>query len=294
MASILQQKIKRANRQWGKAKESVLDVYNQALKDGWTPIEASKICREKLTIFSLRTIRGILPDEAKNKAMKREVEGGGGYKQIAESLPQLTSDTSVTTKQEQQAQQAQPKVMSKREIENKEGISLNDFFKGGEIETKVEIEAEDPLYVYVLKSEYEKLKEGDKYMKSLIEHAPALKEALLRDRARLLKEEKRLKASIAKKKVKKANPNKPYPGSTRPVVCTVCLKDDAMVYYQKQADGREKMYYEHPDEPGNKRCNAGYVTEGLPLPDEHNEAKSKSKSKVKKEINDMVKKALGF
>ena len=131
LASILQQKIKRANRQWGKAKESVLDVYNQALKDGWTPIEASKICREKLTKFSLRTIRA---DEAKNKAMKREVEGGGGYKQIAESLPQLTSDTSVTTKQEQQAQQAQPKVMSKREIENKEGISLNDFFKGGEIE----------------------------------------------------------------------------------------------------------------------------------------------------------------
>lgn len=93
----LEQKIDIANKQWGKAKESVLEVYSQALKDGWTKVEAAKICREKLTIFSPRTIQRILPEEAKNQTMKRV----GVYKQIADSCPQLTSDTTVTIEEQQ-------------------------------------------------------------------------------------------------------------------------------------------------------------------------------------------------
>lgn len=62
----LEQRIKVAIKKWGKAKDSVLNVYNQALEDGWTPVEAAKICRENLVIFSPRTIRGI-PDKAKNQ-----------------------------------------------------------------------------------------------------------------------------------------------------------------------------------------------------------------------------------
>jgi hypothetical protein len=99
----LEQKIKVANRQWGKAKDSILDVYRQARKDGWTPVEAAKLCREKLTIFSPRTIRGILPNEAKNQQMKREPKPVGSRKtetqlQNAESLPQNV----VTAEQKQE------------------------------------------------------------------------------------------------------------------------------------------------------------------------------------------------
>ena len=80
ISSELNAKIEVANKQWGKAKDAILDVYNHALADGWTGVEAAKICREKLTIFSPRTIRGILPDESKNQNMKRP------QIQIAESL----------------------------------------------------------------------------------------------------------------------------------------------------------------------------------------------------------------
>ena len=67
----LRQKIDSANRHWGKSKEVVLDVYHQALADGWTSIEAGDICREKLTIFSATTIKDILPDDAKHQEKKR-------------------------------------------------------------------------------------------------------------------------------------------------------------------------------------------------------------------------------
>lgn len=93
----LEQKIRTANHQWGKAKQSILDVYHQALTDGWTEVEAAKICKEKLTIFSPRTIQRILPDQAKNQTMKR----GRAYKQIADNCPQLTSDTTVTIEEKQ-------------------------------------------------------------------------------------------------------------------------------------------------------------------------------------------------
>jgi hypothetical protein len=114
----LEQKIKVANRQWGKAKDSILDVFRQALKDGWTPVEAAKICREKLTIFSPRTIRGILPDEAKNQQMKRGSqlarEKTETHPQIAESLPQAVTsednqlDINELPQELQQQEQQQP------------------------------------------------------------------------------------------------------------------------------------------------------------------------------------------
>lgn len=94
LSQELQQKIKIANRQWGKAKESVLNVYKQALSDGWTPVEAAKICRDKLVIFSPSTIRGILPDESKTQSMKRS----GAYKQIAPNSAQISG---VTTEEKQ-------------------------------------------------------------------------------------------------------------------------------------------------------------------------------------------------
>jgi hypothetical protein len=101
----LEQKIKVANKQWGKAKGSVLNVYKQALEDGWTPVEAAKICREKLVIFSLRTIRGILPDESKSQSMKRDTQVMKAQPQpeIAESLPQI-----VTTEEKQSDNNKQP------------------------------------------------------------------------------------------------------------------------------------------------------------------------------------------
>jgi hypothetical protein len=37
----LEQRIKVANKQWGRAKDSVLNVYRQALEDGWMPAEAA-------------------------------------------------------------------------------------------------------------------------------------------------------------------------------------------------------------------------------------------------------------
>jgi hypothetical protein len=108
----LERKIKVANRQWGKAKDSILDVYRQALEDGWTPVEAAKICREKLVIFSLRTIRGILPDESKSQSMKRDthVQKAQPRPQIAESLPQIVTkeDKQPDVNELQQELQQQP------------------------------------------------------------------------------------------------------------------------------------------------------------------------------------------
>jgi hypothetical protein len=94
----LEQRIKVANKRWGKAKDSVLNVYRQAREDGWTPVEAAKICRENIVIFSPRTIRCILPDEAKNQSMKRDtpVLKAQPRSLIAESLPQ------IVTKEEKQ------------------------------------------------------------------------------------------------------------------------------------------------------------------------------------------------
>jgi hypothetical protein len=71
ISAAAEKKIEVANRTWGKAKETVLDAYKQLLKDGWTPIEAGNICRERLTIFAPSTLREILPDESKHQNMKR-------------------------------------------------------------------------------------------------------------------------------------------------------------------------------------------------------------------------------
>jgi hypothetical protein len=71
ISAAAEKKIEIANRTWGKAKETVLDVYKQLLKDGWTPIEAGNICRERLTIFAPSTLREILPAESKHQNMKR-------------------------------------------------------------------------------------------------------------------------------------------------------------------------------------------------------------------------------
>jgi hypothetical protein len=122
----LEQKIKVANRQWGKAKDSILDVYRQARKDGWTPVEAAKICREKLTIFSPRTIRGILPNEAKNQQMKREPKPAGSkadtQPQNAESLPQNVVNTEEKQQEVSLQQSAYtPSAMSEQTEKREEG-----------------------------------------------------------------------------------------------------------------------------------------------------------------------------
>lgn len=160
----LEQKIDIANKQWGKAKESVLEVYNQALKDGWTEVQAAKICRERLTIFSPRTIRGILPDEAKNQTMKRV----GGYKQIAESLPQLTSDSVVTMEKKRsevgkQIQEHQD--LSNTTTEYRPSKSNKDFVSEQE-NTKEEEEEQSEIYQIDIK-EY-LLEDLPKYSKPLL------------------------------------------------------------------------------------------------------------------------------
>ena len=45
LSTGLLQKIKVANKQWGKAKDAVLDVYKHALNDGW-----SARCKKQLII----------------------------------------------------------------------------------------------------------------------------------------------------------------------------------------------------------------------------------------------------
>jgi hypothetical protein len=126
----LEQKIKVANKQWGKAKNAVLDVYKQALHDGWTSIEAAKICREKLVIFSPRTIRGILPDEAKNQNMKRVQEQVSKVQeaqpQIAESLPQNVVITEEKQPEVNLQQSDKPAVMS-NQVETAEEDDNGDY-----------------------------------------------------------------------------------------------------------------------------------------------------------------------
>lgn len=71
LSKAAEQKIDKANKVWGHAKEAVLDAYNQLLEDGWGEREAGKICMKRCTIFSATTIRTMLPSEAKNPKMIR-------------------------------------------------------------------------------------------------------------------------------------------------------------------------------------------------------------------------------
>jgi hypothetical protein len=67
ISNTLQHYIDEANTSFGKAKEYVVLAYEQALREGYTPVEAKQLLLEKITVFSDRTIYRYLPDEAKDQ-----------------------------------------------------------------------------------------------------------------------------------------------------------------------------------------------------------------------------------
>jgi hypothetical protein len=62
----LQELIDNANHNFESAKDIVMDAYNQALREGFSPREAKRILCERIRFFHNRTIRRYLPLEAKD------------------------------------------------------------------------------------------------------------------------------------------------------------------------------------------------------------------------------------
>lgn len=72
LSKAAEKKIEIANRTWGHARDTIIDVYKQLLDDGWDDQKAGKICLKRCNaFFSATTIRSILPPEAKNPNMIR-------------------------------------------------------------------------------------------------------------------------------------------------------------------------------------------------------------------------------
>jgi hypothetical protein len=95
LSKAAEQKIDKANKVWGHAKEAVIDAYNQLLEDGWSEREAGKICMKRCTIFSPTTIRTMLPSEAKNQNMVR-------HKKTPELEQQQEQPTDISVMDQQQ------------------------------------------------------------------------------------------------------------------------------------------------------------------------------------------------
>lgn len=72
ISAAAERKIKIANRARGKAKETVLDAYKQLLQDGWSPIQAGDICKERLPVYCAckSSSKAILSKAAKDFASK--------------------------------------------------------------------------------------------------------------------------------------------------------------------------------------------------------------------------------
>ena len=68
LSDNLEIKINRLNAKWNKTKEEykhdILDIYKTAISEGYSETNAAKLCREKIDIFSDRTIMRTLPASA--------------------------------------------------------------------------------------------------------------------------------------------------------------------------------------------------------------------------------------
>ena len=68
LSNNLEIKINKLNAKWNKTKEEykhdILDIYETAISEGYSQTNAAKLCREKIDIFSDRTIMRTLPESA--------------------------------------------------------------------------------------------------------------------------------------------------------------------------------------------------------------------------------------
>jgi hypothetical protein len=68
-SSVLLEKVNRINKAYGNLKNEVIEAYDQAISEGFSP-EGAKTFIFENTEFSKRTIYRYLPDEAKDKHMQ--------------------------------------------------------------------------------------------------------------------------------------------------------------------------------------------------------------------------------
>jgi hypothetical protein len=184
LSAAAEKKIEIANRTWGKAKETVLDAYKQLLNDGWSPLDAGDICRDRLTIFSPRTLREILPDEAKHRNMIRlpapskKQENGTGNEQ-----PSQSHDDRIVTTQVQEVSRGEiaakvPQFPSGLTAEEKQMLLANPGLKQALDSLPVnpnpstrqrsnkqqqQIEEEEPQEIYQIPPEQYSIQDLDKY-----------------------------------------------------------------------------------------------------------------------------------
>lgn len=185
LSAAAEKKIEIANRTWGKAKETVLDAYKQLLKDGWTPMEAGDICRERLTIFAPSTLREILPDESKHQSMKRLPSPSKEKERVEEQRSDLDDDdfqlASTQLDQECSQEQIAPKVAQfppGLSSEVKQTLLSNPKLKqhleslpanpnqpmGGHInKQQQQIEQEEPHEIYQIQPEHYLIQDLPKY-----------------------------------------------------------------------------------------------------------------------------------
>jgi hypothetical protein len=178
LSASAEKKIEIANRIWGKAKETVLDAYKQLLKDGWSPLDAGDICRERLTIFAPSTLREILPDESKHQSMKRlpspptkkeaeedqesQVEAAtqmqeDSQEQIAPKVAQFPPGLSAESKQ---MLQANPEL---KQALDSLPINPNPPSRGHSNKQLQQIEEEEPQEIYQIPPEQYSIQDLAKY-----------------------------------------------------------------------------------------------------------------------------------
>jgi uncharacterized protein (UPF0335 family) len=77
LSQQLETKIEKVNQKYAKTKDEIkaeiIDIYNSAIAEGFTPMQARRICEERIDIFSDRTIRRWLPTEATRSYSPRAI-----------------------------------------------------------------------------------------------------------------------------------------------------------------------------------------------------------------------------
>lgn len=211
ISSTLAQKIQEANTQFNSAKTLILEAYEIALDDGFTPQEAAKLLYERITIFHEKTIRKWLPSDAKNQNKIRDQFANRGS-QKSQETPKNT--VNLTTKHE---------VM---DIENQEDDPIYTEFKK---DMDKLIEESNPTQTttervlqktgYVIPEDFEEKYREAKIMRERAEGESHRREELLN---KAHEENKTLRDEISRLKIKIDEITKTSPLDLPPQAPTVC------------------------------------------------------------------------
>lgn len=100
LSDNLETKINKLNAKWNKTKEEykrdILDIYETAISERYTPTDAAKLCREKIEIFSDKTIMRALPDAA-TRSYKSNWTNVQSY---ASDMPKINNQTRLVVPEE--------------------------------------------------------------------------------------------------------------------------------------------------------------------------------------------------